>query len=246
MERNVTTDDAVDGPTDSGRRRRAGYALVGGTLAALGAKRRSLAGTAVALAGGALAYRGLKRRGTPDSRDDAFLEESEMGAGDADASTVTSSVTVGVSADEAYEAWRDPETRSRVFGAFADVTEVDGDRQRWTVDAPLGRAVTWESRITDDRPGELVRWESVGGPAVVSEGSVRFSPAPADRGTEVTLRLRIDPPGGSLGRAAMERLDVLPKALANKMLYRYKSLVETGEIPTLERNPSGRGRGDLL
>ena len=221
--------------------------LAGGALAVWGAKRRSLAGTAAALAGGALAYRGLKGRPTRDRGDDAFLgEEAAEAHADTDASTVTSSVTVRASPDEAYEAWRDPETRSAVFGKFADVTEAGEGRQRWSVDAPFGRTVSWESRIVEDRPGELVRWESVEGPAIVSEGSVRFSPAPADRGTEVTLELHVDPPGGSVGRAAMERLGIVPKALANKVLYRYKSLVEAEEIPTLEGNPSGRGRGDFL
>ena len=239
MGRYITTDDAADGSAAPGLGRRAGYALVGGTLAAL-------------------AYRGLRRRNTPDRGDDAFLEESRTetrtGAGEdadagtdtADASTVTSAVTVVTSADEAYETWTAPETQAQIFGEFADVIPAGEDRWKWNVDAPLGRSLSWETRTVEDRPGELVRWEAVDGSALVPEGSVRFSPAPADRGTEVRLRLRVDPPGGSLGRAAMERLDVLPKALANEVLYRFRSLVEAGEIPTLKGNPSGRGRGDLL
>ena len=202
---------------------------------------------AAALAGGLLAYRAITRRGTRDRGGGAFLREEETGSdADADATDVTSTVTVGTSADEAYETWRDPETQARVFDGFADVTEAGEGRWRWDVNAPLGRTLSWETRALVDRPGELVRWEAVEGPALIPEGSVRFSPAPADRGTEVTLELRVDPPGGSVGRAAMERLGIVPKVLANRVLYRFKSLVETGEIPTLEGNPSGRGRGDLL
>ena len=211
-------------------------------------------GVAVAaLAGGLLAYRALARRGSADSGGGEFLQKGESGESaesetdaDTDASTVTSAVTVMASADEAYETWRDPETQARVFSGFADVTEVDENRWRWDVSAPLGRTLSWETRALVDDPGELVRWEAVEGPALIPEGSVRFSPAPADRGTEVRLELRVDPPGGSVGRAAMERLGVLPKALTNKVLYRYRSLVEAGEMPTLEGNPSGRGRGDLI
>jgi hypothetical protein len=44
----------------------------------------------------------------------------------------------------------------------------------------------------------------------------------------------------------MRRLGVVPDALASKALHRFKSLVETGEVPTLEANPSARGKGDLL
>ena len=204
-----------------------------------------------ALAGGLLAYRALARRGTSDRGGGAFLQKGESGmdageSAETDASTVTSTVTVMASADEAYETWRDPETQARVFSGFADVTEVGENRWRWDVNAPLGRTLSWETRALVDRPGELVRWEAVEGPALIPEGSVRFSPAPADRGTEVRLELRVDPPGGSVGRAAMERLGIVPKALTNKVLYRYRSLVEAGEMPTLEGNPSGRGRGDPI
>jgi hypothetical protein len=44
----------------------------------------------------------------------------------------------------------------------------------------------------------------------------------------------------------MERLDLVPNAAAGKALRRFKSLVETGEMPTLEGNPSARGSGDPL
>jgi hypothetical protein len=66
---------------------------------------------------------------------------------------------------------------------------------------------------------------------------VRFRPAPQGRGTEVLLRLDA-PAGGTLG--------FVPSAVAGKALRNFKSLVETGEIPTLKRNPSGRGRGDTV
>jgi hypothetical protein len=44
----------------------------------------------------------------------------------------------------------------------------------------------------------------------------------------------------------MTLLGVVPETLASRALDRLKSLAETGEIPTLDRNPSGRGRGDLV
>jgi len=34
--------------------------------------------------------------------------------------------------------------------------------------------------------------------------------------------------------------DLLPKEVASKALHRFKSLAETGEIPTLEGQPAGR------
>ena len=72
------------------------------------------------------------------------------------------------------------------------------------------------------------------------EGLVRFHPASGDWGTVVTLRLQFDPPGGVLGGAALKLLGAAPGLLASKALRRFKSLVETGEIPTTDHQPAGR------
>ena len=216
-----------------GRGKRIASATVGGTLAVLGLKRRSLAGTALALAGGWLAYRGLRSR--------------SRGAGaSGDATTVERSIIVGRPADELYEIWRDAGRLGEVVEPFADVVSTGEDRQRWAFHAPRGRNVSWNERLVEDRPGELLHWESEEGAPVSSEWSVRFRPASDDRGTEVTLRWRFDPPGGALGDAAMGVLGIVPDALVRQALDRFKSLAETGEIPTLERNPSARGQGDLV
>jgi len=61
----------------------------------------------------------------------------------------------------------------------------------------------------------------------------------------VTLAVTFDPPGGALGNAALKRLDVVPETLVATALDRFKSLAERDEIPSLDRNPSGRGSGDL-
>ncbi|WP_224270490.1 SRPBCC family protein [Haloprofundus salinisoli] len=227
-------------------------AVVGGALVFFGLRRRSLVGAVMALIGGWLVYRGgsgqRRPRATtssPVSSERSVHRDGEQSAGPMD---VERSATVGKSADELDELWRDPETLTRVASGVAEVTLEDEEegRYRWRVDAPLGRTLTWETRIVEDRPGELLRWTSVDGSSVAAEGSLRFRPAPADRGTEVTLHLRFDPPGGSVGSAAMNLLGVVPETLVSKMLYRFKSLAETGEIPTLDRNPSARGKGDLV
>jgi uncharacterized membrane protein len=221
---------------DVARTGRVGALAFGGALVAAGLGRRSLGGLAAALGGAWVVHRTAVGRDRRSGRE----------TGNADPPTVEGVVTVARPAGELHERWHDPEALSRVMGGFAEVASVGGDRWRWTAGAPFGRNVTWETRIVEDRPGELLRWVSIEGSMPSAEGSVRFQPAPADRGTEVTLRLRFDPPGGALGDAAMRRLGVVPDALASKALHRFKSLVETGEVPTLEANPSARGKGDLL
>lgn len=227
------------------RLRRVVPGLLGAGLLLRGLRRRSLGGMATASVGGWLVYRAL---GGPARLEQARRPRTAS-AGRPRESTpamVTRSVTISQPADTLYEAWRDPDQFSQVMGHFAEVTAVDEDHYRWTVHLPGGREVSWETRIVEAEPGERLRWETAGPSVVAHEGSVRFRPASGDRGTVVTLSVRFDPPGGPLGRALLDQLEPVPGAVAGNALRRFKSLVETGEIATLEGNPSARGRGDWL
>ena len=189
----------------------------------------------LALAGGWVAYRRLTRTRSPIRGEPGTV-----------AATTKGSVTVGKPAGELHDLWREPETLARAFGDFADVTRSGEDRLRWELAGPLGYGVAWEMRLVEDDPGEALRWETDADAPVDADLAVRFRPAPGDRGTEVNLEVRVVPPGGPAGGAVAKRLGVVPDALAEVALDRFKSLAETGEVPTLEGNPSARGRGDLL
>lgn len=199
-----------------------------------GLHRRSVSlGGLAALAGGVALYRNAserrRKRGVPAS-----------------AVTAGSVITIGKPAEELHELWREPETMSRIMAGFADVSPTGEEGQHWEVRAPLGRPLTWDAETVEDRPGELLRWESIEGATVPNEGTVRFEPAPGDRGTEVSLSFRFDPPGGAVSTELLDQLGVVSDTFPTRVLRRFKSLAETDEIPTLERNPSARGSGDLL
>ncbi|MCU4972033.1 SRPBCC family protein [Halobacteria archaeon AArc-m2/3/4] len=139
------------------------------------------------------------------------------------------------------------ESESESEGKSEDDSENrTGERYHWTADGPLDRQLAWESKIVEDRPGEFLRWETLEGATIPHTGTVHFRSAPGDRGTEVTLSIHVDPPGGTVGEALVNRTNLIPKTLVGTALRRFKSLAETGEIPSLEQNPSGRGSGDLL
>jgi uncharacterized membrane protein len=157
---------------------------------------------------------------------------------------VERSATIRKSPEELYRAWRDPGVLGQTMGHFAEIVDGKAGRTHWTVRGPLRRTLEWDAQITDDRPGELLRWESVGGAYIPNGGSVRFRPAPQDWGSEVALELRFMPPVGPLGKAAAKLGRLAPAMLAETALRRFKSLVEAGEIPTTEHDPSARSEGD--
>ncbi|MCJ2138440.1 SRPBCC family protein [Methylobacterium sp. E-066] len=152
---------------------------------------------------------------------------------------VERSITIeDVSADKLYRRWRDPDTLRRIMAPFADVQPTGDGQTRWSAGHDLG---SWTMRLADDQPGEFMRWEAQDDGALIREASVRFRPAAGNRGTVVVLRASLDPPGGMLGRVATRMLnDTVPGALASKSLHFFKALVQTGEIPTIERQPAAR------
>ena len=196
-----------------------------------------LAGLLFAGVGGWLVYR-AQHREKPTSQ-----KYRSEGVQKPDAPEVERSLTVGRSAEELYKLWLEPGTLSQVLRPVAEVEGSGDGTSHWRLPLPLGQSLEWDTRVTEERPHELIRWGSLGGAQLPNESWIKFEPAPAGRGTVVTLHSEFRPPGGALGKAAAELFDAVPKTLVGKTLRRFKSLAETGEIPTLEHNPSGRGRG---
>jgi uncharacterized membrane protein len=55
--------------------------------------------------------------------------------------------------------------------------------------------------------------------------------------------LKYDPPAGVVGAAVAKLFGEEPEQQIEEDLRRFKSMMETGEVPTTEGQPSGRGAG---
>ncbi len=199
------------------------------------------------MAGGWLLNRAIRGRSSGGgSAGWTAAEERPAKGAPRDSLDVQRSMTVERPAAELYDRWRDPETHEQMWAHFAEVDQIGEDRQHWAIAGPRGISLEWDAEVVAADPGEFLRWKSLPGAQVPNEGSVRFLERGDGEETEVTLHLRFDPPGGRVATTVIDRLDLLPDAAAGKALRRFKSLVETGETPTLEGNPSARGQGDLL
>jgi len=152
---------------------------------------------------------------------------------------VVRAVTIRKPAAELYAFWRDLPNLMQVIKHRVSITTTAPDESHWVVSAPAGRTVEWDSIIVNDEPGRLIAWRTREGATVPNAGSVRFEDAPGDEGTEVTVSLQYDPPGGKLGAA----LAKLTRDSASSQIYdalrRLKALMEAGEIPTIEGQPVG-------
>jgi uncharacterized membrane protein len=63
--------------------------------------------------------------------------------------------------------------------------------------------------------------------------------APGGRGTEVHVVLRYDPPAGPVGAAVAKLLGEDPAGAIEEDLRHFKQVMETGEIPTTQGQPTG-------
>jgi uncharacterized membrane protein len=144
---------------------------------------------------------------------------------------VERTVTVRAPAVAVYDEWRDLQRLPRLLPShIVSVVPAGPGRTRWTIAGPAGVTARWDAELSADEPGRLLAWRSLSDGDVDIAGSVRFSPAPGERGTEVKVILTYAPPGGKVGAAAAALLGRGGDRLVREALRRFKQLVETGEI----------------
>ena len=101
----------------------------------------------------------------------------------------------------------------------------------------------WLSEIRKDVENEYISWQSVDNPELSVTETVRFRPAPAGQGTEVVLSVHFDyPPSETVGSLMKRWSSEDPALHVRKILLHCKQLLETGEVATIEGQPSGRSR----
>lgn len=229
--------------------------IAGGALAAYAIKRRTPASGMAALAAAELMYRGAtghchlyQALGINHADGHAF----ERGTGviaDRGSDTrrrlggrrgihVEEAVTINRPIAEVYRFWRNFENLPRFMRHLELVAAREEGVSHWIARGPAGTSVEWDARIINDVENKVIGWQSLDGSTVATAGSVNFDET--DRGTVVRVHLQYNPPAGKLGSTIAWLLGEEPGLQIREDLRRFKALLETGEIPTTEGQPSGR------
>jgi len=153
---------------------------------------------------------------------------------------VDKAITIDKPREELYAFWRNLENLPRFMKHLRAVTQVNSKLSHWVADGPNGKVVEWDAEINSEEPNERIGWRSLPGSEVDTAGSVHFKPAPGGRGTEVVVELQYNPPAGVLGAAVAKLMGRDPANQVAEDLRRLKQILETGEIATIEGQPSGR------
>jgi uncharacterized membrane protein len=143
---------------------------------------------------------------------------------------VRESVTIASTPEELYRFWRDFRNLPRFMEHLENVEVLDERRSHWKAKAPAGTSVEWDASIVEDRPNEAIAWQSEPAADVPNRGTVRFKPAPGNRGTEIHVTLQYDPPGGKLGALVAKLFGEEPAQQVKSDLRRLKQVIETGEV----------------
>lgn len=226
-----------DTMSESERRSRLGtvdswiWLLAGGTLAAAGLARaiskRSAVGGALAAGGGLMVYNGLRTR--------SHITGVH----------VQRAVTIQRSPEELYREWRNFENLPRFMRHLESVKQLDGRRSHWVARGPMGARFEWDGEIIDERENQWLAWRSMPDSPLEMRGSVEFRRAPGDRGTEVIVAIHYEPVRMGVGQFLSSLLGAVPERVLLEEIRTFKQLMEAGEIPTTDGQPSGR-RGAVV
>jgi uncharacterized membrane protein len=141
-------------------------------------------------------------------------------------------LTVDRPPEESYRYWRDFTNLPKFMDFIDRIQILDEKLSRWTAVAPGDLDLSWNTEITADSENEMIAWRSLEGSLMDARGSVRFEPAPAGRGTVLSVTMQYVPPAGKVGSAFTNLFARQPGARLEEALRRFKQLLETGEIAT--------------
>ena len=208
---------------------------------ALGVRRGGRVGRVFGTAGASLVARGLTGYcpGHAMARHRRRQRDTRLALGGSRGAFVRESVTVTAPADALYALWRDPANLQGIVPAVEFVERLDDVRARWVTRASGGVVTQWNAEVINDVPGRIIGWRSFAGADVAHAGSVAFR-ARLPGETEVTVTLQCEVPGGRVGLTLARILGGSPHTKVRSALRRWKQLLETGELPTVEGQPAGR------
>lgn len=141
-------------------------------------------------------------------------------------------ITICRPADDLHRAMLDRAILAQVIPAPARLNWLSPEEfEFWS-----GDAIVTTGRIINQKPGELLAWQTDPAGEFPHAGTIRLAKAPADEGTELILQVEYE---ATLAEKLGKFFGKDPGSRAKQMLRRFKALVEAGEIPTIAGQAAG-------
>jgi uncharacterized membrane protein len=222
----------------------------GGALAFSGLSRRGWSGALRALVGGVLLYRGITGHSFVyqtlhiNRAEHPFPSINITPIPDHQGFRVQRSLTIRRSPQDLYTFWHDIENVAHYIPLIESVRKIDERWSHWLAVSPTGGRLEWDVEITQDQPGRMIGWQVHNKSMIGNRGKISFREAPRQRGTIATLEVDF------VGHKGLQNTLEIPligrvtglflESWVLETLRHFKALMETGEVPTLTGQPTGR------
>lgn len=229
----MTTDSLLSDPESESRlnvanSERAISAMGGLMLAGYGLGRRDGTTPLLLFLGGLLVYRGLSGQCKLYDRlgIDTAHPKGKSGVPGNKGIRVEKAIEVSLAPAHVFSYWRNLENLPLFMPHIKSVRRTEDGISHWRVEGPAGIPLEWDAEIINERPGELLAWQSLPGAQVQNAGSVRFDPVKKGGGTLVTVVLQYQPPGGRFGATVASIFGESPAKQLEGDLARFRDWVE--------------------
>lgn len=206
---------------------------IGGALVALyGLGKRNAATPYLLFLGGLLISRGVTGRCKVYDRLglDTNRAPGKAGVPGNKGIRVEKSIEVNLAPAQVFGYWRNLENLPIFMPHIKSVKRTEDGISHWKVEGPAGIPLEWDAEIINERPGEMLAWQSLPGAQVQNAGTVRFAPAKSGIGTSMTVVLQYQPPGGRLGAAVASIFGESPETQLEADLVRFRDWVEAEPV----------------
>lgn len=144
---------------------------------------------------------------------------------------IETSVIVNRPVDTVYSFWRRLENLPLFMKHLKSVKQKDGGRSDWEAFLPGGLgSIHWEAEIVNEKPGEVIAWNSLPDSTIHNAGKVTFEDAGV-LGTVLHVIISYQAPLGIAGEKVLELFTPRFERMIKHDIANFKQYVETGRIP---------------
>ena len=224
--------------------------ISGGALVFSGLSRQGWPRALRAIVGGVLLYRGITGHSFVyqalhiNRAEHPFPSINITPIPDREGFRVQRSLTIRRSPQDLYDFCRNAENVPRYIPSIESVRKINENWSHWIAPSPTGQRIEWDVEITQDQPGQLIGWQVHNNTMIGNSGLISFREAPRQLGTIISLEVDFV---GHKGLQNTLEIPLIGRATGLflefwilETLRHLKALMETGEVPTLMGQPTGR------
>ncbi|MBA3316049.1 MAG: SRPBCC family protein [Planctomycetota bacterium] len=209
--------------------------LAGGVCAGIGIAKRGWVGLGFAAIGGSLIYRAVT--GHCHTYEALGIDHAshQKGVRPKHGVRVVKALHIARSPEEVADFWGELTGLPKIMRHLDRVEQLEGNRSHWVAKV-LGMTFEWDAETTAFVEGREIRFRSLPGGDIDTEGAVLFEPG-ANGGTNLRVEMRYDPPGGVVADTIGHWIGGDLESQIDEDLERFKAAMEAGATPAADFNP---------